>query len=463
MPKTILSDPIEYPLRNYMSEPIFQSRQNWEMQNPYNRPLRLVDLDFEDTLTPIQLNQLCSNRSLILNRTLFNIYEQSMLFLPRKEFFSQCLSDFKNFYDRNLVALGESIRPELERRIFSALESAIEVGAGWNANHLKEYFNQIIISQQKPSKLNQILLSSQNPQRAAKFYLLQMAPDFLAEASAMGRFLTGNYGVAQSELMKIFIDEYGYGVHNTKHSTLFEKTLESVELSSEINRYYNYYLPTSLLLANYFHYICSNKIMWFKYIGALFYTEASIPFANQELSRTLKLIFSTNVDTHYFDEHVHIDIHHRNMVMENLILPAITLYGESIIPEIIAGFEEFRILQELADQDVISQINFIDQLDHPLNSSDISQFKSSIIGESKIFTEKAETLSVTHIHDQDELFSVLEGRLEFSAATPWPIELEAGQSIRIPAGRLHGTRALSEICIYQVQTLKPRACEKNHD
>ena len=72
--------------------------------------------------------------------------------------------------------------------------------------------------------------NSRDPSWALKYLLLQMAPDFLTEASPLARTVVGSFGAEQSEMMKVFIDEYGYGVHKTKHSTLFESLMKSVGL-----------------------------------------------------------------------------------------------------------------------------------------------------------------------------------------------------------------------------------------
>ncbi len=325
------------------------------------------------------------------------------------------------------------------------LEKEIEVIGEWNKEKLEAYFLAVIEEQEtQKSELCQVIANSKNPDVSSKMLLVQMAPDFLSEASAMARTLPGSFGEEQSALMKIFIDEYGYGVHRTKHSTLFEKTLDSVGMSKKLHHYYDSYLPTSLMLVNYFHYICSNKQLWFRYLGALFYTEASIPHFNKQVSAVLRE-FLPGIDTTYFDEHVHIDQHHRRMVLKELILTSIDQYGDAIIDDILVGFESFRLLQTLADKDLIEQINFVGQ------AKEIPPY--DITDEKIVFTEEKNELTSAHIHPKSELFSVLSGELNFHSNGVNTILLKAGEKIVIPKGRTHGTSIVSNSAQYSVESI----------
>ncbi|MCH8958661.1 MAG: iron-containing redox enzyme family protein [Proteobacteria bacterium] len=137
----------------------------------------------------------------------------------------------------------------------------------------------------------------------------------------MARNVLGNFGLAQSELFKVLIDEYGYGVHEAKHSTLFGETLRSRGLSSDVHAYWQFYLASSLALTNYFHFVTRNHEHFFRYLGALYYTEASLAPATRKQSETLRAVHGDRVDTRYFDEHAHIDEDHARMVIDQIITP----------------------------------------------------------------------------------------------------------------------------------------------
>jgi hypothetical protein len=63
------------------------------------------------------------------------------------------------------------------------------------------------------------------------------------------------------------------------------------------------------------------------------------------------------VSTEYFDEHSHIDVHHGRMALKRLIIPMIEQFGDKIIPDLIRGFEEFKLLQDIADEELYAHIN----------------------------------------------------------------------------------------------------------
>lgn len=447
MPLDLLQDNFKGYLKSYITNPCFTGALSLIPTNPYIRPLRTKDalnINYDLAITLPEIN---SNKNLIIHKLLLNIYEQDLLFLGN--YSSEAKNDFSHFYDTNSVAIGKAILPTLEKVAFNFLKEEIEVIGNWSKEKLLKYMTSVIEDQEKESsELCSFISSSKNPARAAKMLLIQMAPDFLSEASAMARMLPGSFGVEQSELMKVFIDEYGYGIHETKHSTLFEATMSSVNLNSEIHYYYNDYLPTSLMLVNYFHCICKNKADWFKYIGTLYYTEASIPHFNKQISATLKKILP-NINTKYFDEHVHIDKHHRRMVLEKIIATSIDKYGEGIIDEILFGFEAFRLLQNIADSDLIQQIQFSDQLDlkcFPNAYTPISKKLS--------FKETDQEITSAHMHSEDELFQVTDGELSFFANSLTPITLKSNDKIIIPKGRLHSTVSQSTQTQYVVQPIE---------
>lgn len=442
---------INKSFNKYIRNSTFFTTNDIFSYSAWERPIRVQDLTehfFEDE---IKIEEITSNKSLISQRVLLNIYEQDMLFLPNKKLNKDEWEKFNKFYSEDLITLGNQFKHKIESKCFQFLESEIIVSTtNWTQFDLEIFFNhEIKTHESSESEVSKLLLKLEDKEYA-KLLLVQMAPDFLSEASAMCRSLPGSYGKIQSELMKIFIDEYGYGVHEKKHSKLFEQCMNSVDLNSNIHYYHFFYLPTSYLLTNYFHYVCLNKRKWFQYLGALYYTEATIPHFNKQLSKSFKKIFGKEkIDTEYFDEHVHIDKYHKSMVLNELIIPSIKTYGDLIIPDIIRGFEEFKLLQNLADSDFLNQAIFDFNTKNFLNSEKYNEstYKSSILN----FSEEKGCLSYSHIHDQNEFFEVIEGELEFFISLT-PILLKKGDSLLIPKGRLHGTRIISDKCLYKTRS-----------
>lgn len=421
------------------SEP-YRPAAGWLLESPYHRPTDLSGVPAEALAEPVQLATLFTQRSLILNRLLFNIYEQNNLYLPAGKFSEADTQAFHGFYEPGFVAANALVRPALEQACFDFLSREISVDGPWTMAHLEEYCARRLADYEaSPSETCRRIDQSAFRDRAARLFLLQVAPDFISEASQMARALPGNFGPVHSELMKIFIDEFGYGVHPQKHSTLFEKTLESVGLSSRVHTYYYWYLPSSLLMTSYFHWITSHKPRWFEYVGALYWIEAVVPHFNRQYSKLLKSVFGRDgVDTLYFDEHVGIDIHHRRMAFDKLIRPMVQLYGESVIPAMVRGIEVSRLLGDLAERDFLAQMDFCDALHAgkaaPEVAVDVSRAEERPRG---FFLEP-------RVCDTDTVLAVAQGEVEVDGGYLQPRVLRAGEAILVPAGRMIGARVVGE-------------------
>jgi len=246
-------------------------------------------------------------------------------------------------------------------------------------------------------------------------------------------------------------------VHQTKHSTLFERTLESCGLLAQPHAYAQFYLASSMGLSNYFHYISKNHTKFFRFLGALAYTEATFSHTCKQISEMLRKTFGPEVDTHYFDEHVHIDLHHGRMVFENLVMPALARFGEGIIEEIVRGIEEFRLLTEIADKDFIEQIEWCNkgleykELAQPLQENILS---GKVECNKGTYIEPLNELSVTHVHDADELCMIESGTMDFVTGHNFVVPLHPGEGTVLLHNRLHGAIITSkEDCVYHIYTI----------
>jgi hypothetical protein len=437
---------------------LFKDTEEWLMEdNPYRRTLRphvFKHLDFNE---PLKRSELLTYNSLTANRTLLSSYEADFMFLPRNEFFKKNI-DFNKFYNSRLQVYASIIKPWFENYIFAFLEDEVEITGNWDLKSLEEYFNEYIdlVNNAKTSAVMEAVEASTNPKHAAKNLLIQLAGDFLVESSAMARNIPGFYGSPQSELFKIVIDEYGYGVHHSKHSTLFEKTLESVGMESMPHTYWQFYLTSSLMLNNYYNYVCKDHSKFFRYIGAIFCAETSFISTCDHYANTLKKVFGSSVDVRYFTEHVHIDKHHSRMVFQKLVKPIIEMCGEYVIPEIVRGFEEAKILAEIADSDFIEQINWCDEGESykKLAQPVFEKIKTGAISpKMQQFIEPRGELSVTHVHDGDELCYIESGVLRFVTGDDRYTTLNAGEGTVIQRNRLHGAIIESNECVYNIYSI----------
>jgi mannose-6-phosphate isomerase-like protein (cupin superfamily) len=349
------------------------------------------------------------------------------------------------------VAFGKKIRPVLENYVYGWLKEEVHINGPWELESFLAHTDKVLEDvAQSDSRLFQVLTTSRDPQRAAKFFMTQCAGDFLSEASAMARNVLGNCGVYTSELFKILIDEYGYGVDKKKHSTIFEDMLKAMGMSHHVHYYWQFYTASSLSLTNYFHYVSANHGELFRYIGAMYYTEATLALTTKHQSRAIRTIFDNTVPTEYFDEHSHIDVHHGRMALKRLIIPMIEQFGNTIIPDLIRGFEEFKLLQDIADEELYAHIKWHDELDeHRARATELHGKRNVDMR----ITESENELSVLHTHSNDELFWVESGELDFVMSPELSVRLKAGEGIVIPKGMIHGTCVTSKTCTYTVTAI----------
>ncbi len=447
----------------YASNPLYGSTDSWLIaNNPYRRPVRPQDVAQYAFAEPLAGNAIGSGSGLAAHRMLLNIYESDMMMLPADDF-GDVADDFRAFYSSENRLVGEMIRGTLERHVFGFLDTEIDVSGRWSQEDMVAFFDwRLGEVARSESAIAKAILDAGSPQEAANSFLIQLAGDFLSEASAMARNVLGNFGRTQSELFKVLIDEYGYGVHSTKHSTLYETTLKSCGLSPEIHAYWQFYLATSLALTNYFHYVSKNHELFFRYLGALYFTEASLVHVTRQQSKMLKASLAGRCDTTYFDEHSHMDQHHGRMVIDNIIAPIIEQCGAEVIPEIVRGFEEFRHLQDLADEDLIAQIEWSDQrASFSARAQGVFERVQAgdIVSEPVTLTEPEGELSVTHVHDENELIVVADGALELVTGFDQSVTLQPGEGMLIPEHRLHGSVVVAPSCTYHIFPLgKDAAC-----
>ena len=175
-------------------------------------------------------------------------------------------------------------------------------------------------------------------------------------------------------------------------------------------------------------------------------------------SQMLRRVFGDEADITYFDEHHHIDQHHGDMALKRVILPAFARFGDLIACEIVRGFLEFRLLEELADQDMLAQLIFFNEIQQKRALAE--RFYRAIEDGTKnvpleTFVEAKGERSTTHTHPDHRLLVIESGTMDF-----WPLfgpamPLKAGDIPSVPRHRLHGSVVTSEECVYHQPIVSP--------
>jgi len=437
--------------------------------NPYKRPIgELGDVDFS---VPATEAQFLGRRQLVAGRILCNAYESDMILLPAAGL-DTARADFDLFYGDEVRRQRDAIRPDLERFAFSFLADSVTLPPVHTLDELQAYFlaevavagapvdgtgvNPAVDAAAPVTGTMRAITECANAEEAAALNLIQLALDALTEASAMARNLGGSWGAEQSELFKIFIDEFGYGVYGAKHSTIFKDMLASVGLRTDLHAYWNFYLTSSLVGTNYFNYLTEDHRGLFRYVAAVTYLEWLFAQGFANTGAMLRAVFGDRVDTKYCDEHAHIDVHHGRMTYENLLLGFARSHGESVIPELVRGIEEIKLLMRLGDEDFLAQIRWADTLaEHTVLGARLATAAADGAVDATLRPGDPFT---TGAYDTDRLVAVSGGEIDVYAwATERPHRLGAGDALLVPRGRLHGLAAASPQARLAVHTVERRS------
>ncbi len=418
--------------------------------NPYRRtlvPEALAEVDFTRTLGA---GEWAMHGSLSAHRLLGTFYEAETVLLPEQGL-SGLRGDFDAFYGAELKRLREATISDLERYAFDCLADEVDVSGKCTVEVLDAYFQHVTDEAGRgESPALAAIADAREPAVAADTYLVQLALDGLTEASAMSRNLAGAYGPEQSALFKIFIDEFGYGVYDTKHTTIFAKMLRSRAMATHVHAYWNFYLAGPLATNNYYYYLSRDHAKFFRYAGAVTYAEAVFAPAFVKMIKVYRKIFGADVDLHYCDEHAHIDEHHGRITREQVLLALAERHGPGVVPELIRGVAEARLIGGWFEEDTAAQIRWADDIPRHRELG----AAATPAGDPRYVVRTAQTPFGTRGHDRAVVLELERGEAELvTTATGAPDRLVRGDTVLIPAGRVYGVRAVSPECRYLLHDL----------
>jgi hypothetical protein len=167
----------------------------------------------------------------------------------------------------------------------------------------------------------------------------------------------------------------------------------------------------------------------------------------------LRAVYGDRVDAKYCDEHAHIDVHHGRMTYENLLLGLARAHGELVIPELVRGIEDTKLLLRLGDADFRAQIAWADTLDEHTEAG--ASLASAAADDAVTTTLRPDGPFCTDVHESDRLVEVTAGDVDVYAwATDRPHRLGTGDVLLVPRSRLHGLKAASPKARVTVRTIE---------
>ena len=422
-------------LKQYAGNPPFRSASGDELiiqNNPYRRPVRREDLEFLSFSKPLKRYNILCLSALATQRMLLNIYETDIILLPSNEN-AAAWEEFKLFYSNPNKVLGEIVRPFLEKHVFDFLAEEIE--GGLSAGSLQDY---------KPSenKIAAAILSAEQ-QKTATLFLIQLIGASFSREFAIARGVLGTDGNILSKLSRVLIGSDGLDAGRQR--SLLQSLARSCGLNETPHAYWQFYLSSSMALTNYFHSVARDHSKFFRYLGALYHQRVNFNAHCRQYKDMLRSVFGPEIDTRYFEEL------RPGTLFQDLIEPALEEYGDRVADEIARGFEEHRILTEIAEEDFITQIRWSSRTEEykekaRLIAQRIESEKMNI--DLETYVESSQERSTTHVHDTDRLLVIESGEMDFWSCFGPAIRFNPGDQMLIPKSRLHGSVVLSDECTY---------------
>lgn len=270
------------------------------------------------------------------HQTLMRAYQSRYVLLPSLGLGADTVAQLQRQYDPQALAWVADARIGLEDQLITpAIEQARAAAAGrdWAA-----YAAELVASVRAGPEDAFVSFLRTSPNRKAHYrnFLLQASADLLAEASASAMGAIGEFGPAQSALFRILIDEFGYGVHERKHSVLYRAVMRDFGLPDEYNACWRLFDTSALALHNTIHALFQSPRYLFAQVGFLLHAETAYQRSTQDHFHYLAA-FHPQVDARYFAEHAHIDLHHTRMVIEEVAAPLVETHGPEVGFEIVAG------------------------------------------------------------------------------------------------------------------------------
>lgn len=305
---------------------------------------RIDDESLTDGATPQLVDYL--NQQVLMRS-----YQGRFVLLPTIEFAGSVVAAMQAHYAPAALAQVDAERDALEQALIGPQLAALPP-TGQSAD---AYIQSMLTGIQSGAENPFLNWLDTCPDRIHHYrnFLIQSGTDLLAEASASALGIVGEYGPPQSALFRILIDEFGYGVHDKKHSVLYRKTLQGFDLPTEYNACWPLFDTPAIALHNTIHYLFQSPRNFFRQIGFLLYAETSYQQSTGDHDRYLRKHHPT-VDATYFSEHAHIDIHHSAMVVNEVVTPLVTRFGLEVGQEIILGAELTRAAFAAADRHVLA-------------------------------------------------------------------------------------------------------------
>jgi len=404
----------------------------------YRRPLRPEDFGFIRFQQPVQSATVSRLPSLASQRTLLTLNELSSSALPTERD-PQRLAAFAEFANNGNRVHATRLAPFLEAFAFDYLGNLLpgEFPSSYAARLGRIYSDEY----QFWIGLFNRLIANNYLQEGLRFILVQrwcLAPTkrrVLAEAAARGNFESWPAGAAPSLASKVLGD------------AAFRRIASTLGVARSEHSYWQFYLPTSLAKCNLLYALGRLPERTLALGGALYVAQAEwLAFEAAIAQCCPHLMKGISIERSNPEQHVSELMRHVESVVQFL-----EQQGKDSAIRLGQGLAAAGKLAERARWDLGEQLQWLSTIErYRVHAETISRRIETECPDidRETFVEPRDMCSTTHVHDDHRLVTVETGIMHFWGNLDMRLEMNPGEKVLIPEGRLHGSTVLSPECVY---------------
>jgi len=435
-------------LRAFAAGPAFRSAVVDELvlrDDFCRRPLRPEDFEFLKFTVPVRARTVARLPSLASHRTLISLYELSSAVPPRGTD-AQRRTGFTDFANERNRLYAAQLCPFLEDYAFSYLGSGLATGE--SAAELSQRLGRLFTGEYQFWSDSFHELGVRNYlQEGLRFILIQrwcLAPSkrhVLAQTVANGHFDRWPAGIAPSLGPSELDDE------------LFRDIATKAGVDRQPHSYWQFYLSTSLAKCNLLHALARRSEQAFALYGALYAAQTEWLAFELAIARCCPGLYGSC----HTDPGAYLLRLQRNF--EGALRHVLKAHGEGAVLQMGQGLAAAGTLAERGRWDLGEQLTWLASIErYRARAREITRRIDAECPDidRETFVEPRDMCSTTHVHNDHRLVTVQEGVMQFWGNLGMELQLNEGDMVLIPEGRLHGSTVLSAECTYH-QPIIPEA------
>jgi hypothetical protein len=429
-------------LTEFAAGPAFRSAAVEELvleDDFYRRPLRPEDLDFLKFTKPVEAATVSRLGALTAQRALRSLYDLSAA-VPPAGADSRRLASFADFASESNRRYAAQLAPFLEAYAFGFL--ANRRPAGELPDEASRQLADIYVQEyQFWMRLWSELKARRYFREGLRFILIQrwcLGPAsrrVFAEVRARGHFDGWPAEVPPRLGPHLFDDEvlqaiaWEEGVQRREHS------------------YWQFYLPTSLARCNLLSALARRSELCFALYGMMYAAQAEWLAFESALAHSCSAeLAGLPASMDAAESHVDALLRHFAWAFHH-----VREHGPVAALQMAQGLAAAALLGERARWDLGEQLKWLSAIDQYCSHAQaISQrIERECPGiDRETFVEPHDMCSTTHVHNDHRLVVIEEGVMQFWGNLGMRLEMNPGDKVLIPEGRLHGSTVLSAECTY---------------